>query len=278
MRSSPNLKSMQELVKELSWKLSIDVDDAEYVIASLLGRARFQLYMSDEISDLVRTDVLSRVGQMEPGMPVEYLTGSVQFRDHVLRISPGVFIPRAETEYLVEVIKNKIHKVPRRILEIGTGSGAISIALASVYPGALIIATDISAQALDNARQNISDHALESRISLVQCSMYDGIAGGFDLIVSNPPYIPRPRLQELPRSVRAFEPMLALDGGEQGIEFSQKLILEGRKYLPSDGVMALEIDEQAVEPLRDFLDKHGVSAVCFAKDLFGVYRYLFIGV
>lgn len=278
MRSSPNLKSMQELVKELSWKLSIDVDDAEYVIASLLGRARFQLYMSDEISDLVRTDVLSRVGQMEPGMPVEYFTGSVQFRDHVLRISPGVFIPRAETEYLVEVIKNKIHKVPRRILEIGTGSGAISIALASVYPGALIIATDISAQALDNARQNISDHALESRISLVQCSMYDGIAGGFDLIVSNPPYIPRPRLQELPRSVRAFEPMLALDGGEQGIEFSQKLILEGRKYLPSDGVMALEIDEQAVEPLRDFLDKQGVSAVCFAKDLFGVYRYLFIGV
>lgn len=278
MRSSSNLKSMQELVKEVSRKLSIDVDDAEYVIASLLGRARFQLYMSDEISDLVKADVLSRVEQMEPGMPVEYFAGSVQFRDHVLRISPGVFIPRAETEYLVEVIKNKMPKVPRRILEIGTGSGAISIALASVYPGALIIATDISIQALDNARQNISDHALESRISLVQCSMYDGIAGGFDLIVSNPPYIPRPRLQELPRSVREFEPMLALDGGEQGIEFSQKLILEGRKYLPGDGVMALEIDEQTVEPLRDFLDKHGVSAVCFAKDLFGVYRYLFIGV
>ena len=278
MRSSLNLKNMQELVKQVSRKLSIDVGDAEYVIASLLGRARFELYMPDEISDPVRTAVMSRVEQMEPGMPAEYLAGSVQFRDHTLRISPGVFIPRAETEYLVEVIKNSMPDVPRRVLEIGTGSGAISIALASVYPGALIVATDVSALSLDNARQNISDHALESRIDLVQCDMYDGLVGEFDLIVSNPPYIPRSRLQELPRSVREFEPMLALDGGEQGIEFSQKLILEGRRYLPGDGVMALEIDEEAVESLKDFLDKHGISPVCFVKDLFGVYRYLFIGV
>jgi release factor glutamine methyltransferase len=269
---------MRELIKEVSRKLSTDLGDAEYVIASLLGRKRFELYIQGEICDRTRTDVLSCVEKMQRGMPAEYLTGRVQFRDHVLRISPGVFIPRAETEYLVEIIYNKMHNAPNRILEIGTGSGAISIALASLYPKAYTVATDVSTPALDNARQNIKDYALESRIALVRCSMYDGISGGFDLIVSNPPYIPRPRLQKLSRSVREFEPMLALDGGEQGVEFSQRLILEGQKYLPGGGVMALEIDEEAVELLKDFLDNHGISPFSFVKDLFGVYRYLFIEV
>jgi release factor glutamine methyltransferase len=214
---------------------------------------------------------------MKKGKPVEYITRTVQFRDHVLRIDPGVFIPRTETEYLIEMIHNRMRKHPRRILEIGTGCGAIGVALASVFPNACIIATDVSARAMANARQNIMDHALEWRIGLVQCSMYDGIAGKFDLIVSNPPYIPRSRLNLLPMSVRKFEPILALDGGENGVEFTQRLILEGKRYLSDDGVMVFEIDDDAVNALTRFLDDHSIDSFFFLKDLFGRDRYLFIG-
>lgn len=268
---------MRELIETVSRELATDSDSAASVIAALLGRKRYEVYMKGEIGDCIRAKVLSQLRQMKKGKPIEYITRTVQFRDHVLRIDPGVFIPRTETEYLIEMIHNRLRNHPKRILEIGTGCGVISIALASVYPNACIIATDVSAQAIANARQNIMDQALERRINLVQCSMYDCIADEFDLIVSNPPYIPRPRLNRLPRSVRKFEPILALDGGVHGVEFTQRLILEGKECLSDDGVMVFEIDDDAVAALTRFLDDHGIDSFFFLKDLFGRSRYLFIG-
>ncbi|MDH4211594.1 MAG: peptide chain release factor N(5)-glutamine methyltransferase [candidate division WOR-3 bacterium] len=268
---------MRELIKTVSRELSTDSYDAGQIIAGILRRRPYELYLVDEVSACARNAVLSCLAKLKKGMPLEYITGTVQFRDHTLRIDAGVFIPRAETEYMVELIQKSMRRDPGRILEIGTGCGAISIALASLYPDAHIIATDVSSEAIDNARHNIRDCALEHRIGLIRCSTYFGIRGEFDLIVSNPPYIPRPRIDHLPESVREFEPMLALDGGHRGTEFTQRLIFEGRDHMQGDGVMVFEIDEEAVDTLAGFLDYHKIGSFRFVKDLCGRYRYLFIG-
>jgi release factor glutamine methyltransferase len=278
MRSFPSLKNMRELIKIVSRELSTDPCDAGQIIGGILRRMPYELYLDDEVSACARNTVMSCLAKLKKGMPLEYITGTVQFRDHALRIDPGVFIPRAETEYLVELIQKSMRRDPERVLEIGTGCGAISIALASLYPEVRIIATDVSSEAIDNARHNIKDCALEHRIRLIRCSRYCGISGEFDVIVSNPPYIPRPRIRYLPKSVREFEPALALDGGHRGTEFTQRLILEGRDHMRANGVMVFEIDEEAVDLLSGFLEDHEISSFRFVKDLFGRYRYLFIGV
>jgi len=268
---------MRELISAVSKELAADRVEAELIVAALLGRPRFELYLMDKISDGDRTYISSAVRQMKTGIPIEYLTRNVQFRDHTLSIFPGVFIPRLETEYLVELIQKTLRHAPARILEIGTGCGALSVALAFLYPNSRIVATDISEIAIQNARQNLEDFGLASRVELVHCDLYDGITGVFDLIVCNPPYIPHARLGELPRSVRDFEPIQALDGGEGGVYFIEKLMKGSNVHLSGDGVMALEIDDEAVSLVELILKNHGSCSFSFHRDLFDRSRYLFIG-
>jgi release factor glutamine methyltransferase len=268
---------MRELVKAVSRQLEIDRNEAELVIATLLDRPRLELYMNEAISGRDEAVLWTRIEQLRKGMPVEYVTQRVQFRDYKLKVVPGVFIPRLETEYFIELIVRMLRAVPTRILEIGTGCAAISIALADKYRDAEIVATDISELALKTASGNVKQSALDSRIHLVQANVYDGIAGEFDLIVSNPPYVPSERMPQLPMSVREFEPLDAIDGGQQGIQFIKKLVSEGRTRLNGSGVMAFEIDEESTGLLKEFLEASGIGQFQFCRDLFGKYRYLFIG-
>jgi release factor glutamine methyltransferase len=277
MRLSINSKRMRELVRNVSKQLEINRSEAELVIAALLNRPRFELYTKDTIGASDEAVLWSRIDQLRHGTPIEYVTQRVQFREHALKIMPGVFIPRSETEYFVELIPYVIPSAPRRILEIGTGCGAISVALAHRYPDAEIVATDISRLALGNALENAREQNLHSRLNFIQGDMYDAIAGTFDLIVSNPPYVPSERMSELPESVRGFEPLNAIDGGQHGVQFIERLVSEGIKRLSGPGVMALEIDEESTDILKEFLDAHGIRKFRFCKDLFKRYRYLFIG-
>jgi release factor glutamine methyltransferase len=272
-----NLSNMRELVRAVSEKLEIDRNEAELVIATLLSRPRFALYMSDTIEEQEMAALWSKIGELKKGVPIEYVTGRVQFRDLTLFIQPGVFIPRLETEYFVELIPAMVRRRPKRILEIGTGCGAIAIALARVYPEARIIATDISAAAIESAHQNILKMQLQEQISLVQSNKYDGMHGDFDLVISNPPYVPSERMPQLPRSVRDFEPLAAIDGGKQGVQFIKELILESGMQSVGAAVMALEIDEESVKVLTEFLDKNDCRSFKFCRDLFNRYRYLFVG-
>jgi release factor glutamine methyltransferase len=268
---------MRELISTVSEELATDRNEAELIVAALLGRPRFELHLMDKIDFGDRAYIRSAVRKMKTGVPIEYLTRKVQFRDHTLSIFPGVFIPRLETEYLVELIQKALRHEPARILEIGTGCGAISVTLAFLYPNSRIVATDISEIAIQNARQNIEDFGLVSRVELVQCDSYDGITGVFDLIVSNPPYIPRARLAELPKSVRDFEPIQALDGGEGGVYFIEKLLRGSNVHLSGHGIMALEIDDESASLLESILKNHGRCSYSFHRDLFDRCRYLFIG-
>jgi release factor glutamine methyltransferase len=268
---------MKELVRAVSKELKVDRNEAELVIAALMDRPRFELYMKSTLEEDEKTILWSRVMQLKNGMPIEYITKRVQFQDSTLRILPGVFIPRVETEYFVEMIQKIVTQRPERILEIGTGCGAISIALAHLYPEAKILATDISSRAIENACHNVRELRLESRVSLLQGDLYESIRGEFDLIVSNPPYVPHARMGQLPRSVREFEPLTAIDGGERGVQFIENLIVQGMDHLRKNGFMAVEIDEESVRLLKEFLTSQNIASFFFRKDSYNKYRFLFIG-
>jgi release factor glutamine methyltransferase len=268
---------MRELVTAVSKELAIARNEAELVIAALMNRPRFELYMSDKMDEEEKDKLWSKVTQLRQGKPIEYVTQRVQFRNFTLKIDPDVFIPRLETEYFVELIPKTLSRAPVRILEIGTGCGAISIALAHLFPLAEIVATDISSAALKNARENIANEGLTSRISILQCDMFGGLVSEFDLIVSNPPYVPSGRMHELPRSVREFEPLIAIDGGAEGVDFIKRMILGSHDHLGENGVLALEIDEESVNTLKKFLLGNRVGPFRFYRDMFNRNRYLFTG-
>ena len=267
---------MKEVVKQVGKELGISRDEAELVVASLLEQPRFSMYMNTTIDGAQHRILLDKLALLKGGMPIEYVTSQAHFRDYVLHIEPGVFIPRLETEYFIELIAQHTEEPPGSILDIGTGTGAIAIALAHLFPSASLIATDISETALTCAQKNIEKYKLENLITLVRADMFEGLSEKFDMIVSNPPYIPRSRLHILPKSVRDFEPVQALDGGEKGIEFITRLILSGTTHLKQNGMMAIEIDETHADLLREFLNTSISISFSFHKDLFKRCRYLLI--
>lgn len=267
---------MRAIIKEACNELSISRPEAELIVAALLERPRFEIYLNKDINNEMATVLKMRLKQLKKGIPIEYLTKRVQFLADTLKIYPGVFIPRLETEYFVELIKRLVNFTPENILEIGTGCGAIAIGLARTFPETQIIATDIAERAIKNAQENIATCKLSSQINLVRANLFEPIGAKFDLIVANPPYIPSARMKFLPQSVRDFEPRNAIDGGKDGIQFIKKLIEYGLEQLTSNGTMAIEIDEDEVKFLKDFL-KTAAPYFSFKKDLFNSIRYLFIG-
>ena len=133
-------KNMRDTVARTRELLRVNRDSAELIVSALLGKPRHEIYNNVMIDDTTRDMLHARILQLQHGIPLEYLTKKVQFRNLDLAVRPGVFIPRAETEYMVDIITHEVSQPPSRVLEIGTGSGALAIALAAVYPGAHIIA------------------------------------------------------------------------------------------------------------------------------------------
>ena len=149
----------------------------------------------------------------------------------------------------------------------------LAIALARLYPDAHVLATDASPIAIRCARKNIHAHRLESRIDLIRCSLFDGLVGTFDLIVSNPPYIPSARLKSLPRSVREYEPRLALDGGPHGVRVIQRILTQAKYYTHKNSIIALETDDSDVSVLKEVLERDRTLSYSFHEDLFKRNRY-----
>ncbi|MBA7551913.1 Release factor glutamine methyltransferase [subsurface metagenome] len=180
---------MKEIVKQVSDDFKISSGEAELIVASLLEKPRFGIYFNNRMDINTKKILNMKLIQLKKGVPIEYITKKIQFRNFLLRIYPGVFIPRLETEYLIELIEKFVNLRPEKILEIGTGSGAICITLATIFPKAKIIATDISQNAINCASENIERYNLTEQINLLHCNMFEGLTTKFDLIVTNPPYI-----------------------------------------------------------------------------------------
>jgi release factor glutamine methyltransferase len=179
--------------------------------------------------------------------PIQYIIGEQEFYGLALHVTPAVLIPRPETEHLVEAVLAEFSPTESlHILDVGTGSGAIAIALAHHLPNAHITATDISPAALEVAASNAARHNLSSRIRFVESDLLDTLAPSaatFDAIVSNPPYVPTADRDTLHPQVRDFEPASALFAGDSGLDIYRRLIPQARATLKQNGLLALEIGQ-----------------------------------
>ena len=216
------------------------------------------------------------LNERERGMPTQYITGHQEFWGMDLIVTPAVLIPRPETEHVIEVVLARVGQAPSpadllRIVDVGTGSGCIALALAKELPHAEIHATDNSPSAVEIARANVARHQLEDRIQLHQADLLRGLdRGEFDFVVSNPPYVGESEADQVQLEVRKYEPRNAVFAGATGLEVIERLIPQAREALKSGGWLVLEISGTIADEVRELLA--GWNDVQIAKDLQGIER------
>jgi release factor glutamine methyltransferase len=250
--------------------------DAELLLLHTLQIPRVTLiaHPDDELSAPQRTAYETRITRRLHHEPVQYITGQQEFYGLTLKVTPAVLIPRPETEHLVEaVLKLLPTNQPLKIADIGTGSGAIAIALAAHLPQAEITALDISPEALAVATTNAREHSVADRIRFLQSDLLSALdreGETFDAIVSNPPYVAETDRATLHPQVRDYEPAAALFAGETGLDIYRRLIPQAHNVLKPTGLLALEIGHDQQNAVASLLQTwHNPS---FINDLQNIPR------
>ncbi|MFN2568012.1 MAG: peptide chain release factor N(5)-glutamine methyltransferase [Candidatus Dormibacteria bacterium] len=258
--------------------------DAELLASHALGIGRIDLYLQHDrpLADPDLTAIRTLVRRRGGGEPVAHLLGRRDFYGRSFVVSPAVLIPRPDTEALVEVVLGWARAAGAergegpRIADLGTGSGCIACTLAAELPGARVLATDVSAQALEVAAVNAHSLGVADRDVLVEGSWGDALAEGgarFDVVVSNPPYVATGELAELAVDVRDHEPQLALDGGPDGLIAYAAVLETAERVLRPGGLVAVEVDPRradAVAAMMRSIIPRGETAT--AADLTGRTR------
>jgi len=209
--------------------------------------------------------------------PIQYLCGITFWRDLKLKVSNKVLIPRSETELIVDIVFNLFRKSEKLFFaELGTGSGAISIALALAYPFSQGVATDIDQDALEVAIKNYMNSSKQSNLKFY-CgnwwSPLESFKGKLDLAIANPPYIPKDTYENLPKEVKNFEPKIALLGGEDGLKHIREIIQKAPLFLKEKGWLILENHFDQGEKVKELLIKNKFTSIEIVKDLSGIGRF-----
>lgn len=202
-------------------------------------------------------------------IPLQYITGEQEFMGMTFHVDSSVLIPRQDTEILVEEAL-KVITPGMEILDICTGSGCIAVSIAKLKPDVKVWAADVSQQALQVAKENSKEN--EAEVLFFQSDMFEKIDKKFDVILSNPPYIPTEVIKGLMPEVRDFEPMLALDGEKDGLKFYRILAKEGKKHLNPGGRLMVEIGYDQGEAVRELFWQQGYREIKVIKDLAGLDR------
>ena len=214
---------------------------------------------------------------LKDNTPLQYLISKCPWRDFELEVSTNALIPRQETEFLIDFALNKVSDIScGRWADLGTGSGPIAVSLAKSLPKWNGNAVDISNEALDLAKRNLKSIVPNSNVNFSLGDWWEPLKrwwGSFDLVLSNPPYIPSYLIEELEPVVKNHEPRIALDGGEDGMDASKKIILGALNGLAKGGWLILEHHYDQSEKIIDFIENIGMEEVCFEKDLEGIKRY-----
>jgi len=247
--------------------------EAELLLGFILGRERVWLlaHAEEAIDSSGARAAHALFARRRAGEPVAYITGWREFYGLALRVTPDVLIPRPETELLVELALERLSpEEPGRVLELGTGSGAIAVALASERPGLAIVATDVSEAALALARRNARDHGAE--IAFVLSDWFDALGPEqFDLIVSNPPYVAAGDAH-LERGDLRFEPRLAVLGGEDGLACIREIAARAQNRLRPGGSLLMEHGYDQGDRCVELLGALGYTEVADFNDLAGLPR------
>ena len=215
---------------------------------------------------------------LQKSCPIQYLCGITYWRDLKLKVTNKVLIPRPETELIVDIVFNIFRNKSEKLFfaELGTGSGAISIALALAYPLSYGVATDVDQDALEIATENYISSSKHSNLKFY-CgnwwSPLESFKGKLDLAISNPPYIPRDTYEKLPKEVKNFEPKVALLGGEDGLKHFREIIHKAPLFLKDKGWLILENHFDQSEKVKQLLIKNKFTSIKIVKDFSGIGRF-----
>ena len=257
--------------------------EAEWLLSRLLGLTPLEVYVHEpDVPSEIAERFLSHVEARAGGAPLQYLLGETNFFGLPFSVTPGVFIPRPETEAVVEHALQALRERqaalgrPLRLLDLGTGSGCIAVTVARALPACVVVGVELSWRALCAARYNVSRQGIASTVHLVQGRWGEAIVGAFDGILSNPPYVPSGRVAHLPLDVRQ-EPPISLDGGEDGMRDLLSLMAEAPRLLRPGGILVLECGEEHVPVLiRTASQRSWVRRASQVDDLTGRPRGLLI--
>ena len=254
--------------------------DAEVLLSFSLGCDHLEFYKNPDmtISETKLSAFRNLIARRSQWEPVAYITGRKEFWTFVLEVNSSVLIPRPDTEIIVEEALNLCRKMDSseiKILDIGTGSGAIAIALASEITGAKVVATDISSPALNLAQKNAAALGLKEKIDFRQGDLFEPLDDIFDIIVCNPPYIAADEYEKLPAGVKDYEPREALLAGKSGLEFYEKLIYQAAGFLKKNGWLLLEIGAKQEAGVRGIMEAAGFyDSIEMRRDYAGLPRVM----
>ena len=247
--------------------------EARILVACAAGKTVQQLLRDINLytTEQVENTVLDYTARRLRGEPVAYITGSWEFYGLPMTVTSDVLIPRMDTEVLVDAVKEFLtgYKMDARVLDLCCGSGCITCAIGHELPATKLVAVDLSASALEVCRQNIAKNRLSSRVICMQADATSspplGI-GSFDVIVSNPPYIESAEIAKLDRSVRDYEPIWALDGGEDGLMFYRAIVRHWTQILRPGGWLMFEVGEGQASAVCEMLMAAGFASAQTRKD------------
>lgn len=246
---------------------------AELLLSHVLKASRVRLYVDLDrpLDPEELKSFRALISRRMEGEPTQYLTGVRDFYNRAFKVDARVLVPRPETELLVDrVLERHPKDATARVLDLCTGSGCIAITLAAERAGFQVVATDLSPDALTVARENASTLGMTARVTFAQGDLFDaltraGVDGPFDVLVSNPPYVTRAELPTLSPEVRK-EPVLALDGGADGLDLIRRIAAEAPRWLGPGGLLALEIGETQGAAVKALLVEAGFTDVRIEKD------------
>ena len=252
-------------------KITNPKQNAETIISHVLKVKRLDIYLQPEkeISDVQLNTILEITSRRKKYEPLQYILGETEFYGYKIIVNKRVLIPRPETELLVEKIINE-EKKASSMLEIGTGSGAIVIALAKNLDNIKIDAIDILKDVLKIAEQNAKLNNVE--INFFQSDIFENVTDKYDLIISNPPYISQTDYEELPVEIKDFEPKSALQAMNNGLFFYNIILQNAKEYLTESGKIYFEIGYDQAEEITEIAKEKGLSDIRVFKDLNGSDR------
>ena len=258
--------------------------DAQLILCHLLNADR--LYLITHSNAALDIDVIDRYNRLiadrSNGMPTQYIIGVQEFMSLPFKVTADVLIPRADTETIVEYIikehKKKKKEHISRILDIGSGSGCIGVSLAHYISNCNVVEIDISSKALEIAEQNAYQNKVDHKMTFIKHDILKSFPSqferqSFDVIVSNPPYIPTRVIHHLQKEVKDYEPFIALDGGEDGLVFYRRIIDYGCEYLKPGGLLAFEVGHDQYSEVTDLIKSTEVyDNIETSQDLAGFNR------
>lgn len=234
-----------------------------------IDRNYYFMHQFEEISNILADEYKILLVRRSEHVPLQYLTNEQEFMGFKFKVNENVLIPRQDTEILVEEAVNRL-KPSMRVLDMCTGSGCIAVSLKRLARDIEVTAADISSKALAVAIENAEINSAD--IEFIQSDLFENVRGKFDIIVSNPPYIPSETVDLLMEEVREHEPRLALDGMSDGLYFYRLIVRESTRFLEDKGFLMLEIGHDQREAVINIMKEAGFKAVTGIKDLAGLDR------